>query len=827
MKFLKPSKRNFSKKITLSVVSLLACGLGQAAFCGLSLESSFSNYETALLKEFRTIPRLTIWGMSGSNTSVTGQLLFPINGNNTQAFFGIIEGNSRIFNKGGWIGQSGVGLGYRRVIEEQIYGGYITANYNNSPDHFSYWIINPGLEVMGTNWDVSVNGYFALNNKRNVFSTTGWAADDFGVYDYVRYTGHNGYDRRATRTDIEAAGTGFDVKAGHTIPFLPQVKAYLGGYYFKMPDMDKVNGGLVKVVYEVNRYTALELTSTYDNYRHSRTLAGVRLTLGGHGRQEQADFGISTRLLDPIERGYDVTLVPIATKIGTPVVVGGDILRHDNLQWFDSALPATAQSRNASNENGSGTYEDPYKGITPTAVQVISNYKSTIDPGPLLYFKPGEYSFSAFTNNKFQLNYGWSIWGRGVDPKKPAVGAERPVLRGVLGLETTNGTASGNNYIDSVIFYPSNPAASLDDKGIIQMLNTSNVTLHNVKVGDLNAVNGYQTAVWMKNSSLNLRGAEINAWANAANNSIARISGIFADNSTINFVSDSNNVNVLFEGTRTSGTTSGSSVLTKYSYGINATRASVVNFSGKDAVNTVTATVKDPGNNSATGLEVNSSTVNFSDGNNIINALSYDDSEIPTIMELDACYGISSGGTIDGQFAPSYVNFTGGKNLVHSEVKTSTAAREESYGIYAKYLFPGVSTRSGNSYITLSGGENTIESLANSTNEAYSAGFHVGYIGQGAGNPPPSVVTITGESKNKIVARSMSSNTTNSTIASSLGIVIDAAILKIAGGNTSVSAFSDKQTDNITANATGIFNLHGYVEISGGNTYLGNYKNES
>lgn len=739
-------KRNSAQKFTLSLVSLLACGFGQSAFSAINIgfPKPLIDYRASVLSGFDVSPRVTLWGETGNKTSAAGQLLAPIYGRGDHILFGIVETNSKVFNKGNWTGEAGLGLGYRRIFAGRILGGHLTTNYSKAGSSFSYLTMNPGMEVMANDWDVSVNGFLALRKSKNTVVTTKFA-EDFGIYDYIKYTGHLETDRYATRSDTEAAGTGVEVRVGHVVPFFPRVKAYLGGYYFNVPGVGTVRGGLAKVAYEVNRYISLELTDTADSRRHNRATAGVKVSFGGYSAAEREDMGIVTRMLDPIERGYDVTMVPIVTKAGMPEIImgAGEGISHDNLQWFNV--------KDASPGRGSGTFEDPYKQFIPENIQEINAYKGAVDKFPLLYIRPGEYSFSALANKKLLVGYGWGIYGRGLDPTRSAVGDGRAILRGILGFESIAGVSnSGNNYVDSVILYNTNLAtakANSDEHGLVRLESSSNVTLHNVKVGGNNAADGFSTAIWMKSSSLNLLDTEVNAWSDAtqggsfpvygiramessavnfagignnvvnvwanAQGSTLPISayGVSADNSNITFNSSggNNEVSVLLSGTPAGGGE-------KSSYGIYAVNGSAITFSGQGVgENKIAATTKDAVNDAATGIYALQSTVNLNSGNNAVSAYAsgYSGSAKAAGNAATAVYGIKA--------ENSTVNLTAvGNNTV-----TANANAQDNTAATSAY---GIKADGSNVTLTSAGGNNEIRAVLGgvpqSTNGKLSYGIY-------------------------------------------------------------------------------------------------------
>lgn len=123
--------------------------------------------------------------MGGDRTIAEAQLLLPFSGSQEKVLFGIVEGNF-VNQTSGWL--LGLGLGYRKVSDDKIFGGYCLANYHNTEAENGFFVLNPGFEVMGELWNINLNGYFPLSNHQNV-GEEDWASN-FGVYDYVEPIGH-------------------------------------------------------------------------------------------------------------------------------------------------------------------------------------------------------------------------------------------------------------------------------------------------------------------------------------------------------------------------------------------------------------------------------------------------------------------------------------------------------------------------------------------------------------------------------------------------------------------------------------------------------------
>lgn len=665
--------------LSISLVSLLAC--------------TFANHASAAtqLNEFKLTPRVSVWGLSGNYTAGKGQALLPLSGDQSHALFAIMEGN--VTGNGAWF--AGAGLGYRQIVNDLLYGGYVIADHTTSRDNNGYWIANPGIEILSNTWDFNANAYIAINGKKNESTTVKWA-DEFGITDFVKYQGHSKYNRHASRTDFESVGQGVDFKIGRTIPGIDGAKAYVGGYYFKNKDLGKVTGGLAKITYDLSKYAALEVTDSYDNYNHNKLMLGVKLTLGGYSKQEQKEFGLSSRLMDTIDHGYTTTIVPIKKHIGNvkvenekgeyvasdmsdlKIIESASVLQYDNKIWFfDTHLTS----------DGDGTYEHPFNQFTPQKLEIVKGDQ------PMLYVEgPTTISLAGFKgfdglDSKLLVSDGMSIYGRINHFDKPAMENDRPLFIGGIDIR---GTA--RNTLDSIIIHEIG-SDDLARMAIVRIVGGKDVSFNKVSIG-ANKIKdgGYYRAFLLFDSELNLSDTSILASniSDTLGHNTDTI-GIDSNISHISFVDGTNRVEAMSQ-------VNGVATDAK---GISATDSVVTFVAGR---NKITASVSilgaQSGTVSAYGIELVGSEAIFSGGISAINVYS---TSFTSPVDL-VSYGInaSSGSKVElleqgvlgimarNDLCPSG---TGG-----SKVQNAYDNSADAYGIYAdgsEVILNGVSNITG------------------------------------------------------------------------------------------------------------------------------------
>lgn len=679
--------------LPLSVASIACC------FGGLTLASTLAN--TPSLHEFKLKPKVSVWGMTGTSTIAKGQALYPIYGDQSKAFFGLVEGNA-ITNQKDWY--AGAGLGYRQVVNNLIYGGYVIADYATSTAGTHFWVANPGFEVMGKEWDLNINGYIPTTRGKKTLDY-GWA-DDLGIYDYVRFEKHNKYNRRSEHTDIEAMGTGVDLKVGRTIPHLEAAKVYLGGYYFDEKDVGHVVGGLAKVSYEVNKYLTFEVTGTYDNRNHNRALAGIKLTLGGYDKQEKESFGLSGRLMDNVDHGYMNTIIPVVTKVDKIKLSDKEEVQLDNI-WFFQPIDA---AENGASNGGDGTIENPFTTFTPLEYQKISNTGLAAH----LYFKAGYTinlkNFTGYDNKvwRMKLPYNWDISGRNTTFKAPATGSTRPIFIGGLDLcydVLTNDTI----YLNSIIIKtPANQSSYDYTAGIIRMKNAQNVAMNTVSVGTDSLTNGgANVGVDMTNSTLNLYSTDIHAVAANSNEALERAvttgaTGVLANNSSLIFYRGANGNNSI-KATTTGSVTDGAVVNTK---GIDALNHSIITFYAPGTVTAQNKNISAIGHNNvsinAYGISANDTKTTFGLGSKG-SAIYASNSTVKANNALTAtACGIYTTGTGTTNRASVIISDGVTMSATNSAITASDAANVTAYDIYGnRYSTTTINNNTTNTFTAL------------------------------------------------------------------------------------------------------------------------------
>ena len=699
------------------------------------------------VKPFKLKPRFNIWGISGDRTLTKGQFLIPLYGNAGKVFY-LATAGSYMENDSSWTGSAGPG--YRQVVGEHIWGIYALTSYVRTP-HNGFIVINPGLEMLGAVWDMTVNGYVPVGNKKKL-GQEGWAGDDFGEYNYAHATGHNYYDHRLQRYEEPGRGVGIDL--ARVVPYFDDAKFHVGAYHLDTASSGSNNGVSSKLTYDLNKYTALEVEDCYDTTNRNVFTIGIRFSSGGYSKEEKKQIGIANRLLDPIENG--ATTHPNVLINSKKTVDLGNHLEHDNV-WYYKTGDATGNPT----QQGSGTYEDPFIGFNEAnyAVVVANQGIGVLDTHPLLYFAPGEYSFAEFSSrgidSRFNLPNGWGMYGRSASYLAPAMNSDRANFAGGLDLNYGAGTGTDTTTLNSIRITNNVTGTSSDvgnQNAALYIANANDVQLRNtaitnaITVSDTDSANYFVTGLYATNSqvtfaTLNQQDAGTNnilaSWSFENNGDLDHASingtvyGIYANNSVVNFNGGSNSVAAMGSfSSNNIDNDNNSSTITQgiNAYGIDAS-SSMVNFNGGS--NSIAATGNFSYNDifndtnegtiiqstNAYGLYANNSTVNFNGGfNSITTAGDFfsNDPERTNSNEINAGTITQNANAHGIDANSSAVKFNGGSNSIAaignfslSDVinvgnKDSITQSADAYGIYANNYNTVIINGGSNSFSAVS-----------------------------------------------------------------------------------------------------------------------------
>ncbi len=294
------------------------------------------------------------------------------------------------------------GLGYRQMIENSwIFGGYgfYDVRETQFDNKFRQWTF--GVEALTENYDARVNGYFADEDEESVSSVTG--IETFGYADYNLV-------HRAT-PGFEQSMSGVDFEVGGKLPALayPEIRGYVGGFYFDAEKVDKVTGPSARLevrfpdlfgwdgsLFELGGEIRDDSVRDTDYYFTARLR--IPFGTGSFALPTSSLTALEKRMTERVQRDPDV-VVGVETNTGTDAIIetpvtynSAEILFH---HYYSESIYNT------------GTFEEPAKvldgiaGSAPVA-DIVLLHADNVYNGAGLVMTPnqrvlGEYAGMGYT----------------------------------------------------------------------------------------------------------------------------------------------------------------------------------------------------------------------------------------------------------------------------------------------------------------------------------------------------------------------------------------------------------------------------------------------
>ncbi|CEK11382.1 inverse autotransporter beta-barrel domain-containing protein [Legionella hackeliae] len=500
--------------------------LPQLSFLTLSLlaasTSSYAEFHPSL---FPFMPRVIGEGFFGDETLGEADALVPIYGNHGGIFY--IDGMGKTGDDDGYLGS--IGGGYRGIYNDRfLLGGYVFGDFNRVARGPHFPVVNPGLELMTSLWDIHVNGYFPTSPKQKVQGV--FLGEQLGTTQYVSFAGHNQFDNLINL--VEEVGNGVDGEVGLTLPMARNLRFYTGGYHFSFKESQDINGVIGGVEMPLNNYFTVSIRDSYDKVQKNTAQLTIRLTLGGMDKSGPPN--VENRLLDPFRRHLGTW----NTGSGIPsqeayVNTGVRVLTRDNIWFFSSAGTPFVAANGFSN----CTYENNC--LDTSFSQTTVNSIDTISPNANFYLSSGSYgTFSGASTfvapeadflTVLTLNRGQSLYGR-------SIGFATSQLRIVEGSMELTG---GNTY-DSLFLINNN---SEFFNGLI--ITGSNVRIANSVIGGTSNFRGYKRAVFVNEAQdVVIENSRLEAFVdNVVNTNIIATGISIVDSKGVQLINDTINVN--------------------------------------------------------------------------------------------------------------------------------------------------------------------------------------------------------------------------------------------------------------------------------------------
>jgi hypothetical protein len=208
--------------------------------------------------------------------------------------------------------------------------------------HSTFEQLGLGLEILGTQWGLHLNGYMPIIRTNNIVEVS-----------FYKFSGHNALIHLENEVALKGADASLSRSLVHRGFF--DLDAYLGGYFFQGKKQLTAPGGYVKLTSSLSRFFSVELQGSYDTlykmiFQGAAAInipLGKRVKIGNPERSCYTETALSRNLTDPVSR-FEM----IVTHLHQDTEIGLDP-RTDlplSIVFVNNTAPL----------GGNGTAEEPY-----------------------------------------------------------------------------------------------------------------------------------------------------------------------------------------------------------------------------------------------------------------------------------------------------------------------------------------------------------------------------------------------------------------------------------------------------------------------------------
>jgi hypothetical protein len=542
---------------------------------------------------FSLPPRFSANGYASDYTVGEADLMLPLKGDNAHNFY--LEPDLAYGSNNQGYGD--LGIGYRWVYKQSaILGAYLFGSYSRIENNTRLWTVNPGLEILGSRWDMHCNGYWVTGNQKHIITNSLGSSFFIGHAQFVDFF-----------QEVQHTGNGLDAQLAYQLFPQSPLQAYVGSYFFSPSGTSAILGGATGLEYWLDQDFKVFAHYTYDNLRHSTGAFGLGIELGGT-HIHRSDPTLEERMTDPIAR--------YLSELGR----GSAIPNRNTVQFADAQLLlnniAFFSQTGRPNQDGTKLSLADCTFAAPCGpndfTQMGINTLNSLLPNTTMYFNGGSYS-AVYGTDAMTLHAGQSIHSRTADYSQPAQGMERSLFNGALNLNS-------NNTLANIILLPIAP----NSIGIVA-INATSLSITGSQIGSdsnpffigiflLGTSQGY-----IRNSAIFANGILSVGTGNSANLTVQNSAITMQGNgSAIQTTSSSlltlQNSTINVHGNGSGAMTVGSSRLSSQnsSFNVNGNNATGLLSMDNSAINLINSRVNVSGSGQLNGLraESNSGTIN-------------------------------------------------------------------------------------------------------------------------------------------------------------------------------------------------------------------------
>lgn len=352
--------------------------------------------------------------------------------------------------------EANIGLGYRRRFgADWFWGAYVAYDYRNTSTDHGYSQIGAGAELVSTQWDLRVNGYWPLNDLNRLGPAP---------------TGAQFVGTRLFRSMVvEEALSGVDGEVGMLLPVpFGETRIFVGGHHFEGDFLtDDADGAHVRLEFRPRKDIILGVRAETDSLYGGETFFTIRYSFGY--KREGGVRTIDERMIQFAERDVDV-------RETSPINPNRRSSLDPDVR-FDATPPGgIAHVDNTAGAGGDGSIERPYNSFTACL-------SARCTEAGMIYVHAGDGTTTGYDqpfmlrNNQQLIGQGYNLFGIGGDlfPTMTTVGSGTDAI-----------TLARNNLVAGLKIMGS-------DVGGIYGLNPGNFAIRRVRMQDL--ANGHGISI--------------------------------------------------------------------------------------------------------------------------------------------------------------------------------------------------------------------------------------------------------------------------------------------------------------------------------------------
>ena len=303
------------------------------------------------------------WRYSNDRSILMSEFWMPLAQNEQDG--SVLFGDVRLMGDNNSNKEFNLGVGYRELVNNKllsdgIAGGMIWYDRRHTKRGSKFNQITAGLEWLGEQYDVRLNGYVPLNTSKSFTqgNTSNSALGFVGNQILVN----------TDQSVVEESLPGLDLELGYKLDFMDGItdvtRVYAGGYHFQGDKVESVTGWRARIASDITSDVQIGARFQRDDVRGSQAYleATVRFPFGN--KKSFKTEGLRSRLDESPERDIDIVSNEVVTEDGiNQLILNARTGNAQNVIHVDNTAGA----------GGDGSAENPFNTLAGAEAVAIAN----------------------------------------------------------------------------------------------------------------------------------------------------------------------------------------------------------------------------------------------------------------------------------------------------------------------------------------------------------------------------------------------------------------------------------------------------------------------